>query len=210
VHFGPIDFTFSPDSISSRAAHTSRAGVHRHRAPGAVSPRARSHLLTGPRPPHVREVGVTVFLPERSGEDARDSVFSALPSPPCAPENRGAERPARARRRGDVATSSEPGLVTESTCACIYVPIGLRQGSSPNTIAAALKIAPHLSSAPKSPRGRSVLWCCASSTHSAARFAIGCGGISRRRAHLPCVRCSSVPRTPALQFLVRDAHACSP
>jgi hypothetical protein len=89
-------------------------------APGAVSPRARSHLLTGPRPPHVREVGVTVFLPERSGEDARDSVFSALPSPPCAPGNRGAERPARARRRGDVATSSKPGLVTESTCACIY------------------------------------------------------------------------------------------
>jgi hypothetical protein len=50
--------------------------------------------------------------------------------------NRGAERPVRAWRRGEVATSLEPGLVTESTCACIYVPIGLRYGPSPNTIAA--------------------------------------------------------------------------
>jgi hypothetical protein len=86
----------------------------------------------------------------------RDSVFSALPSPPCAPGNRGAERPACAWWRGEVVTSSEPRLVTESICTCIYVPIGLRQGPLPNTIAAALKIAPHLSSAPESPGGRSI------------------------------------------------------
>jgi hypothetical protein len=84
------------------------------------------------------------------------------------------------------------------------------EGPSPNTIAAALKIAPHLSPAPKSPGGRSVLWSCAFSTHPGGRFAIGCGGISRRRAHLPCVRSSSVPGTPTLQFLVRDAHTYSP
>jgi hypothetical protein len=51
---------------------------------GAVSPRARSHLFTGPRPPHIREAGVSVFIPERSGWDARDSVF--IFSPKSAPE----------------------------------------------------------------------------------------------------------------------------
>ena len=37
--------------------------------------------------PHIREVGVTVFLPERSGEDARDSVF-ILSTEACANEYR--------------------------------------------------------------------------------------------------------------------------
>jgi hypothetical protein len=52
VHFGPIDFTFSPDSISSRAAHTSRAGVRRHGGPLGQSLLALVLIFSMDRGPH--------------------------------------------------------------------------------------------------------------------------------------------------------------